>query len=340
MSILHGHEELDEIYSSGYSNLTYLDVEQRRLRQAAELLGFSLPLTIERDLPICQVWQLGSRARLKLMSGRWDEAMIDADTVLSGASAPLARTWPHLLRGLIQLRRGGDADADLDEAWRLAAQFNEPMRLLPVASALVERAWLTGATDDRLDECRRLLATGPHVGLEWARGELASWLHRIDPFTSPEQLGEVAEPYRRQLVGDPDAAAEMWETLGAPYEHALALIDSGTGSGTRAGVDLLDRLGADNIAAKVRHELRRDGATTIPTRRRRTTLANPAGLTNRQLDILRLLGDGRTNAEIAQRLFLSTKTVDHHVSALLSKLHVTTRRDAVRRGGELGIVAS
>jgi DNA-binding NarL/FixJ family response regulator len=84
---------------------------------------------------------------------------------------------------------------------------------------------------------------------------------------------------------------------------------------------------------------KRDGATTIPSRRCESTLANPAGLTPRQLEILILLADGSTNAEIAQQLFISTKTVDHHVAALLSKLQVKSRRDAVRRGTELGIVA-
>ena len=76
----------------------------------------------------------------------------------------------------------------------------------------------------------------------------------------------------------------------------------------------------------------------IPSRRREATLANPAGLTARQVEILGLLADGSTNGEIAERLYISTKTVDHHVSALLSKLQVTSRRDAVRRGGELGIL--
>jgi DNA-binding NarL/FixJ family response regulator len=56
------------------------------------------------------------------------------------------------------------------------------------------------------------------------------------------------------------------------------------------------------------------------------------------VEILKFLADGSTNAEIAQRLFISTKTVDHHVSALLSKLEVASRRDAVRRGVALGIV--
>ena len=76
----------------------------------------------------------------------------------------------------------------------------------------------------------------------------------------------------------------------------------------------------------------------MPAPRRATTLANPAGLTARQVEVLRLLEDGLTNAELAERLFLSIKTVDHHVSAILTKLDVTKRRDAVRRAKEVGIL--
>ena len=344
LSILASARDLDEIHSSGYSNLTYLDVEQRRLRHAAELLGFTVPLTVERDLPICRVWQLGARARMKLMRGDWADALADADAVLSGPGAPLARTWPHLVRGLILLRRSGDGDADIDAAWDLAVRFGEPIRLLPAAAAVVERAWSTGAADARLEACRELLTTASGVGLEWGRGELGSWLRRLDAdggAAAPVvEATDVAEPFRLQLSGNVEDAAARWAALSTPYDQALALVDTGTAEGTRAGLDLLDRLGADHVAAKVRHDLRRDGATTVPSRRRSATLANPAGLTSRQVEILGLLGDGSTNAEIARRLFISTKTVDHHVSALLSKLHVTSRRDAVRRASELGIVSS
>lgn len=344
-----GHEQLDEIYSSGYSSITYLDVEQRRLRHAAELLGFTLPLTTERDLPICRVWQLGSRGRMKLIRGDWSDAVADAELVLAGNSAPLARTWPHLVRGLIAMRRGGDGDADLDEAWVLASRFAEPIRLLPAAAALVERAWLRGSPDVRLGDCRALLDSAGGAGLEWARGELAGWLQRLDGdagFGAPTRHdggdpavghGPLAEPFRLQLSGSFHDAAALWERLSAPYDQALALVDAGDADSTRTGLDLLDRLGADAVAAKVRLGLRRSGVAVIPSRRRAATRANPAGLTTRQVEILRLLADGSTNTEIGQRLFISTKTVDHHVSAILMKLQVATRRDAARRAAELGL---
>ncbi len=331
-----GHEIFDEIHSSGYSNLTYFDVEQRRLGQAADLLEVSLALTVERDLPICRVWQLGARGRLNMMLGEWDEALTDADRVLGAPSAPLARTWPLLIRALVALRRDGDAGGELDEAWRLACGYGEPIRLLPAAAAIAERAWLTGVPDERVTTAGKLLASRPTDGLEWARGELATWLHRLG---APVDADGVAAPYRLVLDGSSDAAADAFERLSSPYDAALALVDAGDADHARRALDILDRLGATAVAAKVRRDLRATGTGTVPARRRSATLGNPAGLTVRQVEVLQAMHDGATNAELAARLYLSPKTVDHHVSAILSKLQVTNRRDAVRRARELGIIS-
>jgi DNA-binding CsgD family transcriptional regulator/tetratricopeptide (TPR) repeat protein len=326
------HEQFDEVYSSGYSNLSYLDVEQRRLREAGEVLEVSLPLTFERDLPICRAWQLGSRGRLKLATGEWDAALADAVTVLSAPSAPLTLTWPHLVRGLLRLRRGlAGSDADLDQAWHLAMRFGESIRMMPAAAAVVERAWLLGGDDDRLARCRTVLGT-TRLGLEWARGDLAVWLRRLDPDADLGDLDDVAEPYRLELAGKHRSAADLWASLSCPYERALALVGSDAPDDARTGLDELERLGAEPVAAKVRLELRRRGLSSVPARRRASTRQNPAGLTNRELDVLRLMGESLTNAELAERLFISPKTVDHHVSAVLAKLEVGNRRDAVRRG--------
>ncbi|CAN5458199.1 AAA family ATPase [soil metagenome] len=331
-----GPRHIDETYSGGYTNLTYFDVEQRRLGVAAELLETSIPLMIEHDLPICRVVQLGSRSRLNLLVGDWDDALADADAVLDSPSAPLARTWPLLIRGVVSLRRTGDDAGGIDEAWRLACRFGELVRVLPAAAAIVERSWLTGTVDPRVDECRSLLDSAPVTGLEWARGELAMWLRRLDATVAADGM---AEPYRLLADGRYEAAADAFHRRSTPYDAALALVDSGDPKLARRGLDVLDRLGADAVAAKVRFDLRAAGTQTVPAPRRATTRANPAGLTTRQVEVLRLLDDGLTNAELAERLYLSVKTVDHHVSAILAKLDVTKRRDAVRRAREVGILA-
>ena len=71
---------------------------------------------------------------------------------------------------------------------------------------------------------------------------------------------------------------------------------------------------------------------------RQTTKANAAGLTRRELEVLGLLADGLRNREIAERLVLAPKTVDHHVTAILRKLDAPTRGQAAAAARRLGIV--
>jgi DNA-binding CsgD family transcriptional regulator/tetratricopeptide (TPR) repeat protein len=329
-------DDYDAVYSSGYSILTYLDVEQRRLAQAETVLDVSLAMAVERDLPICRVWQMGSRGRLKLFRGDWDAAVADAEEVLAGSAAPVARTWPHLVRGLITMRRGGDGDADLDEAWRLARRYGEAIRLLPVTAALAERAWLRGTDDERLADARALI-DDDRVGLDWGRGELAVWHRRLRPDVALADIPDIAEPYALELAGKHRDAADRWAALSCRYERALALVGSDDAEDTRTGLAELDRLGAEPVAARARLDLRARGlAPTAP--RRASTRRNPAGLTNRELDVLRLLAGGLTNAELGERLYISPKTVDHHVSSILAKLPAANRRDAGRQARELGLL--
>jgi DNA-binding CsgD family transcriptional regulator/energy-coupling factor transporter ATP-binding protein EcfA2 len=333
-------EYFDDLYSSGYSNVAYLDVEQRRLQAADDVLAVSLPLTRERDIPICNVWQLGVRARLALLRGHWDAAVADAEEVLGGRGAPLARTWPHLVRGLVALRRGAQqAESDLDAAWRLARRFGEPLRLLPAFAALAERVWLQGGDDPRLDEAaERLGQLGATGGVEWSTGELAAWLRRLGYAIDLRDVA-IAEPHRVLLAGRPYQAAAAWGELSAPYDQAIALLDARDDAAAIEALDLLDRIGADAVAAKLRWELRARGVADVPGRRRASTRANPAGLTARQLDVLALLQQGLTNAELAGRLFISPKTADHHVSAILAKLGVGSRREAAEVARRLGLTA-
>lgn len=324
----------DHTYANGCTSLAFLDIEQRRLDLAAEVLDVSIPLSVERDVLLGRSWLLAMRSRLELLVGDWDDAATDADTVLAGPSVLLARHWPLLVRGLVSLRRNGTRDGGIDEGWRIVSGFGGHIRLSS-AAAIVEQAWLTGDPDDRLDMCRALLDDYHVDGLRMARGDLAMWLRRLDPSIDADG---IPAPYRLFLDGAFEAAADAFHQLSMPYEAALALVDSGDADLARRGLDVLDRLGAAAAAAKVRRDLRSSGVGVVPARRRSATLTNPAGLTARQVDVLRLIDEGMTNAELAQRLYLSVKTVDHHVSAILAKLDVTGRREALRRGRDLGIL--
>src|SRR4030095_566938 len=115
---------------------------------------------------------------------------------------------------------------------------------------------------------------------------------------------------------------DTWRTLGGPYERALALACGNQDDALLEALRLLDGLGARPTAQRLRRQLRRRGNLRVPRGPTRATAANPAGLTGGQVEVLGLLAEGLTDAEIAGRLSLSTKTVGHHVPALLGKAGV------------------
>jgi len=329
---------LDELASSGYSNLANLDVEQRRLRSAEHVLEEALRFSKEREIPICHYWQTGLRARLRFIQGRWSAALEDAAYVFDGSGMPLAAVWPHIVTSQIELRRGGDGAAHLEEAWQLAEQLDEPLRRLPVLSALAERMWLTGTTDERVTDVavRAVKDLGGLPWSAWGVGDLAAWLRRLGLVATPPREA-VAEPFRLALSARHDEAAAWWHQAGAVFDEAMALADSVDPARRAKGVELLDQVDAVAIADRHRLVMRQEGVAQVPPRPRVSTRVNPAGLTNRQLDVAKLVARGFTNAEIAGRLYISPKTADHHVSAVLSKLGLPNRRAVVIQADELGL---
>jgi DNA-binding NarL/FixJ family response regulator len=127
------------------------------------------------------------------------------------------------------------------------------------------------------------------------------------------------------MKGDHAAAAEQWAGLGCPLYHALALADTDDPRSLREALQIVQWLDARPLVTRIRQRLLALGAIELPRGPRPSTRRNPYGLTDRELEILTHLGDGLRNAEIADRLVLSPKTVDHHVGAVLRKLGVSDR---------------
>ncbi len=122
--------------------------------------------------------------------------------------------------------------------------------------------------------------------------------------------------------------------MGCPYEAAQALID-GDEAALRAAHAEFTRLEAGPAAAIAGRRLRELGVRDIPRGPRPATQANPAQLTQREVEILALIAEGRRNAEIAAHLYLSPRTVAHHISSILAKLGVHSRTEAVREAARL-----
>ena len=169
----------------------------------------------------------------------------------------------------------------------------------------------------------------------WDRGAVAAWLRRTGSARPPH--GEPAAPYRRQLGGDWAGAARLWTDLGCPYEAGLALLESPEEAALREALRIFTDLGATATARLIRHKMRRLAIRSIPAGPRTATQEHPLGLTRREAEVLDLICAGLTNAEIAGKLFISVKTVDHHVSAVLAKLGAPTRRAAATRAVKLGL---
>jgi DNA-binding CsgD family transcriptional regulator len=196
-----------------------------------------------------------------------------------------------------------------------------------VAAVNAEAAWLAGDRDAVIQAVRPAYELALQRRDPRMRGELAAWLWRMDALAQAPT--DIAEPYASEISGDWRGAASKWQSLGCPYEHATVLALNGAEGEQREALAIFEQLGASPAAALLRKRMREQGVRRVPRGSRTSTRNNPLGLTKREAEILELLAEGLRNAAIARRLFVSPKTVDHHVSAVLAKLGVPSRAEAV-----------
>jgi len=339
-SLALAHEAgFEEHVARAYTNLSASHVWAHEYASADRHLSLGIAYCVDHDLDPWRVYMTGWLARMRFEQGRWDEAAESATAVLREPNVPAAsRITPLAILGRLRARRGDPHPWEpLDEALELARQSDELQRLAPVSAARAETHCLDGREASVAADTNETLALALEIDDPWAVGELCAWRRRagIEDDVDP---GSVAAPFALELLGDYGAAAACWEKLGCPYEAALARADSGGEVALQEALVAFQRLGAVPATRAVTQRLRGAGVRRIARGPRRSTINNPGQLTSRQVEILRLLAEGLTNAEIAARLYITPKTVAHHVSAVLGKLGVRSRRQAAAEAARLGVL--
>ncbi|MGH3444587.1 MAG: ATP-binding protein [Nocardioidaceae bacterium] len=326
-----------------YANMYGALAEQRRYAEAEQYYLDGALYCEEHDIATYGVCLRSAHGEVLFQLGRWDEAsQISRQALARPAISPANRMTPLTTLGMVLARRGDpSAWRFLDAAVEHALESKDPEWIVLALPCRAEAHWLDGD----LEAARADLAVAAGCVLDsdiWTRGLFASWRRRLglEDGHLADDPGALATPYRLALGGDWYGACRAWESLSCPYDAALALLDSGDQAGLREALVRFDALGAEAAVRAIRREMRRLGYRATPVGARAATRAHPAGLTPRQGEVLALLCEGCTNEEIASRLFLSVRTVDHHVSAVLDKLGVPTRRAAAETARQSGLVGA
>jgi DNA-binding CsgD family transcriptional regulator len=319
--------------------LTYVIVVRTagRLREytiSAPYVRAGVEYCSTRDFDVWRYYLLSWESNQLLAEGRWSEAAQTALVCLGDAN-PFARIHALVTLGLVRARRGDpDVWGPLDEAVALAEPRHELQWIAPVAIARAEAAWLEGRPEAAIRETELAYEDAKRLDAWYVAG-LSYWRWRAGVDEPVPSVGE--EQYRLEMAGDWARASERWAAGGCAYSTAFALMDADDDDALRRALTELHALGAQPAAAIFARKLRARGALNVPRGQRPATRANPANLTPRELEVLALLIDGLHNNEIAGRLFLAERTVGHHVSAILRKLGVSNRIQAVTEATRLGI---
>jgi DNA-binding CsgD family transcriptional regulator len=324
------HEAVRALANGAWSQLLWLRPAEAR-RRAEQAAGYARAHEVDTLGDYVEV----TLAWLRLREGDWAAAAV------AEAPAEQDATVTQLLARTVLAERAvrrGDADAvsRLDQLARQADRTGELQRIEPVLELEVERA-LTGGSPlplARIERATALAAQGGHT--RWGGGRLAAWAAVAGVRTAFR--GPTAPAYEAMTDGNWAAAADAFGAVGWTYDRALLLSLLDDAASLAEALEVARSLGAAPLERRVRRRMRALGMA-VRHGRRESTRANPAGLTERQLEVVRLLAEGLTNGEIAERLVVSPRTAEHHVAAVLTKLGAVSRRDAARRASELRLLA-
>ncbi|MEP6738285.1 MAG: LuxR C-terminal-related transcriptional regulator [Chryseolinea sp.] len=336
IALKHG---LQEHAARAFTNRGCFHVLIREYSAAREFLDAGLKYCEDRDLLSWYFYLLGEKTRLLVDTGHWNEAeQIAISLRQNPENLKLTKIGATVSLARIKIRHGEFEEARqlIEECKILASTTGEAYRVMPVIQAELELCWTTKQSipEQEVQDAIKLL---PDPTNSWHFTGIAFWMRKCEMDIPADGVVQYTGPFKYQSSGDWLKAAEKWKSVGCLFECALTLME-GDEEHQRQGLTLLDQLGATATSEMLKGQMRDRGMRNIPRGPRESTRSNPAQLTTRQIEILLLLKNGAQNKQIADKLFISSKTVDHHISAILSKLEVKSRNLAVAEALKLGIL--
>jgi DNA-binding CsgD family transcriptional regulator len=318
-----------------FNNLKFVYHRQLRFAEAERTGREGIAYCEEYELAAAGNCLRGGHAEMLELTGRWDEATALSELLTQTIVSPVNRLNPLISLGLIRARRADPGVWHcLDEAATAADGTGEPQWIVAARLGRAEAHWLQGQLDIARSEAELADDVSEECD-ELTRGAVATWLRRTG--SGRPVRGQLAPPFQYEIEGFADDAAKLWTELGCEYAAALALYDAAGETQLRRALGIFAGLGAVATARLTRQQMRERGIRSVPAGPQVATKADPMGLTRREREVLDLICAGCTNAEIAARLFISARTVDHHVSAVLAKLGAPSRTAAAAQVSRLGL---
>jgi DNA-binding CsgD family transcriptional regulator len=327
----------EEYIGHAHANLAANAVRMKDYENAKKILEAALQYLEERDIDLGTKYLLAYETRLALETGNWTKAdSIVSNFINNDDLPPIGKIGVLIVAASIRMRRGEDGALPfLLEAMDKALNTGEPQRIAPAMTAILEYEWITGQHVIEKPVLEDVINMIEQRGNIYENSAFAFWLFKARK--QKLQLKEFFEGYRTENESMALKASALWKQLGCPYEQAITLFE-GSEDNKKEAIGIIQKLGADAIYEKMKFEMRASGIKSIPRGIRKSTKSNPANLTEREVGVLQLLKDGLQNKEIATKLFISPKTVDHHISSIFFKLDVNSRRKAVHEASRLEII--
>src|SRR5215469_12071192 len=342
-----------------YSNLHQAAISLQKFDAGDRYYAAGIAYCEAGELGVYSMCLQGWHAVAQLQRGRWGEAeRICGQMLHRPGISPVNQHNALRVLGSIRGRRGEAGVWDLlDKAAANADAGGEPEWIVPVRAARAEVLWLSGDHHRAVREAQSGYDQALGRVSPWLVGSVAIWIARLQTpafggsglsassgaalahgsALSASDVAALPEPYALELAGDLTGAATAWDSIGRSYDAALVRLGSTDEADLRQALSVFDDLGASTAAAAARRRMKSLGIGAIPRGPRAATKATPVGLTPREQEVLALLTEGLPDREISERLFISERTVHHHVSAVLAKIGVSSRTAAVREAARMGI---